>query len=383
MLGTPQRVTNGVGDDVDIELALGDTHVGVVYLDSRAGRRNAFFARLGLDGAPAGAELALTAFTTSTSYDADDVAIAWTGAGWVAVWQERSTSGYRLGMQAIDTSGTAIGAPTFVPVITPTATGTQYFDIRAAHTSSLGVVIVVTEGFSGLSGVRANVLFRVLGDGASPGSPISLFSSNAGGADISAGPGGTAAVSYATFNGDIYFQRVETDGSVVSAPQLALSRMSGSQRGTEPSIDFDGTRFALSWINRDSATGTSRQILEITGGPPSFARSTVTTVSLASSSERRLRRPAVTLRTGTALLVWQRLSGTASVLDARRYTVPGSGAPTALEPITTVHSLTTVADYPLGVTWTDATRAVGAWSDTRWGATEVYGQELVFATCSP
>jgi hypothetical protein len=349
--------------------------VGVVYVDLRAGRHNLYFQRLDASGAPAGGEVALTAFVPNPGGGVKVADIVWTGTDWGVVWfQEARISGSwttQMVLQRITEDG-ALGPAVVVPAADEGPDGTMAESFVALHTPTAGFALLYRyyTAFSSLNSLR----FRILGDGSAPAPAVQIVT-NADIADAVVGPAGTFGVVY-TLSSSVYFRRVEADGSIVSAPVLLSSSSARS-----PAIAHDGGDYVFAWTDTfrpDTSSPFERRVM-IARGTATAARSAA--VTSPTSGDTQFRHPRLTVQDGVALLTWQTTGSAGARMDHRRFTVGVAGAPLAIEPLSSVQPLPVIADQRHDIVWTGASTAVLAWADTRWSATEIYDMGLTLSAC--
>lgn len=367
-----------MGETGRVALAAGSTGALAVYVDAREGRDNVYAQRLDHAGAPVGAEVALTTFITFAVVG--EVAAVWTGTEWVAAWTQTTAGPHRsVEMQWVASDG-SLGRLASVESVDAVGRSVTYDGFRLDHSDRLGLVMAAYRAGSAAHD-PTEVFFRALGDGSSIRPPASLSTAGGQGVDLAAGPRGTVGVAYVAVDGDLWFQRIETDGAVSSPRQRMVT--SGGSWVRAPRITFDGTRYAVAWRRDIYAAGSYTYELEVAGGPPSFARRAVAPRVGGTSANPGYRQLDLDLRGGVAQLVWQRATAGGYELDGRRFAVGSVGPPTVLEPTTTLISPVAPADQHVGTVWATGTEVVLAWSDTRWGATELYSAGLTYPMCAP
>ena len=344
-------------------------------------------ARVASDGSVLRSEVPLTSWATFGSPRPEEISVVWTGTEWVVVW---ATHGSRtVSLQRVAVDGSLAGALQSFDAISPSGSATEYYDLGAAYSPTLGVVISFTSGHSGVAGLRAAVFVRVLGDGSAPFPPIQIASGRSDATDAAALPGGTVHVVYKNRE-SIYHQRVESDGSVIAPPEMVHDSRAATYAGEgyAPRIEEHGGRLVASWTTRAGlGSGRYRYDVWVAGGPPGFLRPTSPVVSMTTSDHRPVFRLAdVALRGGVAVVTWQQgLGGGTSAYElwSRRYGVPATGAPSAFEPAEALLSVPSLAEARTDAVWTDDTHTLFAWSDSRWGASEVYTVQATYTVCAP
>lgn len=368
-IGLERQLTAARRRPLQVAIATDGTYVAAVYSETRSGVPNVVFQLLDDEGAPLGMEIALSSLMASGTF-ALYPGVAWTGVEWAVVWYERAeapTLRSDLLFQRLTRIGVPIGAPRSMSLLPGDGTeGPRVDGLRVAHSSTLGVVVV---------GGDLRVNFIILGDGSSPSPVMDLGQKSLEQAALAAAPTGEVGVAWAQAGG-VNFQLVGADGRL-SGPVVEQvdPRTWPNWYAFAPAVAHTSAGFIVAFYERSSApTDNHRMSACIVGacdGRTSLWANT-------SPPDRQVEFLRIAVQGEAALLGWQR-AGIGRYLEALRFGLT-SGFP-VISPRERVNPTDTVNRFPWGLTWSSPGRAVAAWTDSRWGAAELYDIAIESVTC--
>lgn len=301
--------------------------------------------------------------------------VVWTGSEWFVAWEP--LDGTTIELQRFARDGSPVGPQAFVVLEAPRFTRWSS-QIRLVHTPGRGVEL--------LRLVDGHLMLQVLGDGSAPGAPILLTEAREFDVDVS--PSGDLGVAFTTNESlpRLVARRYDGDGTPVGS---AVAHMPGFADGTahEPAVAWAGSDFLVAYrrlIYVDPETDWFIAVAAFSSptGWISLERYRYT-YPTSGPIPRRLRRPALDVQDGVALVVWQWQDPRALAGVMRMQRVRLGVESTPLEPLAepVVHPV--IDDGAISVRWTTPSAAVVAWPDVRWGATDLYTAPVGLTGCPP
>ncbi|MCB9582473.1 MAG: hypothetical protein H6717_35885 [Polyangiaceae bacterium] len=353
IVGAATRLTNTVTDTVMPATAWSGSHVGVVYQENPAGfstqPADLYFALLNADGTRAKTpDVALTTGGGVLS----SPSIVWTGSEFGVVWTVSGSVMFRR----IGADGTPVAA---AENITTNTAGT-----KLPYNGTPSIAWSSTYGGYALSNQGSNTVYfqRIGATGATPDpvNAITASCSSSGKPAMAVSPSGEWGILVGGYGYGVYLILVNPDGSKTK-PNVT---MDSSSSGQVTALLYDGTTWVSAW--HFSYNG-----LRLNRGETASPNLVVT---LSSSLHPQM---AITQSNPNVInLIWTQPN------DIRMRRFLTSSVSSGFLPMGNEFSiLSTQNALEVSAVQAGPTDLLVTWSDTRWGAPELYTSALSLADC--
>ncbi|MEZ4223620.1 MAG: hypothetical protein R3B13_21910 [Polyangiaceae bacterium] len=346
VVGAAVRLTTTVSKTWNPAAAWSGTKVGVVYVEEAGGL---YFALLNADGTRA--KSPDVAVGAGSLYEPD---ITWTGSEFGVTWRTNSAIWFRR----LDANGTPKAAAVDISAAT---TGTK-LPIAAPRITWSSVY----AGYALVSAQYSSVSFQRIGTDGSAPEAVNVTTTNSvyHRPAVALSPSGEWGIAViASSSPTLVFYN--SDGSKTKAP-VALS--SSGYYSLLPSLAHDGTTWVTTWAQNSQGIMVNRGEV---GNSPALAASLGTAYSYTGTTKTLLRSGGV----------YDLVELHGNMIFLRRSTLSQSG-PTSVTPLASdVSILATPNGTSMDAVSTGSNSVLALWSDTRWGAEELYAAPVDLQNC--
>jgi hypothetical protein len=240
------RIAGSQGTGVRPAVAWSGAGFGVVWVDSRDGNGEVYFARLSADGERVGSDLRVT----EDRADSGEPAIVWTGSDYGVAWHDARGGGYGVYFARISRDGAKLGGDVRIDAGDADArspslawTGAEY---GVAWSDSRDGSTEIYFARVSVAGAKVGDDVRVT-DATMESSAPSLVWTGAG--------YGVAWQDLRDMSYDVYFARLDAAGARTGA-ELNLTAVGDSQR---PALVWTGTQYGVAWYETSFVGGESHE----------------------------------------------------------------------------------------------------------------------------